>query len=388
MPAKILFTSYELGNLKLPNRVVMAPMTRCRVSGPSYAPTTMTAEYYAQRASAGLIISEGIMVSDQARGYCDTPGLYTAEQERCWKQVTDAVHRRGGRIFAQLWHCGRVSHTLVHADFGPPVGPSNIAAESEVFVHDPQTGKVSKQHCSQPRALSTEEARQVTSDFVQAATRAILAGFDGVEIHGANGYLFDQFRCPYLNNRTDQYGGSLENRCRLLIETADAVAKAIGGSRTGVRLSPLGIANDMHFDPEPESTYGYLAGELDRLGVAYLHLNQQDGRWIHNAQSSLLRAIRDAFTRTVILCGGFYQTVAEAALRSGAGDLIAFGRPYVSNPDLVDRFRHALPLTPCDPSVFYAGGAEGYIDFAPYPPVAAASAGIGKHRVAGSTTAS
>ena len=162
-------------------------MTRCRVSGPSYAPTAMTAEYYAQRASAGLIVSEGIMVSDRARGYCDTPGLYTDEQERCWKQVTDAVHRRGGRIFAQLWHCGRVSHTLVHADLAAPVGPSSIPADSEVFVRDPQTGRVSKQRCSSPRPLTTEEARQIPAEFVRAATRAILAGFDGVEIHGAKG---------------------------------------------------------------------------------------------------------------------------------------------------------------------------------------------------------
>ncbi len=367
MPATLLFSNYELGPLRLPNRIVMAPMTRCRVDSTTLAPTELTATYYAQRATAGLIVSEGIMVSEQARGYCETPGLYNDEQVLAWKRVTEAVHLQGGRIVAQLWHCGRISHAALQPDAGPPVGPGNIRADCKVFLHDANSGAAVLEPCSPPRALQTHEVGEIQTDFVLAAERAILAGFDGVEIHAANGYLFDQFRCPYLNHRSDRYGGTLENRNRFLLETSAAVSAAVGEACTGVRLSPLGIANDMHFDPDPQETYGYLARELDRIGIHYLHLNQQDARWMHDAANPLLRRIRTEFTRSLILCGGFTRAVAESTLRSGAGDLIAFGRPFISNPDLVARLQHHLTLTPFDPGVFYAGGIHGYTDYPRFP---------------------
>lgn len=363
MRTRLLFTPYTLGQLSLPNRVVMAPMARSREPGPSYAPTAMTAEYYAQRASAGLIVTGGIAISPQARGYCNTPGLYTDEQERAWRRVTDAVHRRGGRLVAQLWHCGRVSHESVHPDGAPPVGASALRAESKTLGCDAQTGQAVVVPCSPPRALSTEETARIAPEFAAAAARAIAAGFDGVEIHGADGYLLDQFRCPYLNHRLDHYGGSLENRCRLLLETSAAVAAAIGAQRVGVRLSPLGIANDMRLDPEPDTTYPYLARELDRQGIGYLHLSDQDSSWIHRAHDPLLQRLRHLFPRTLILCGGFDEERAERALHAHTGDLIAFGRPFVSNPDLVERLHERRPLAPYDPRTFYRDGATGYVDY-------------------------
>jgi 2,4-dienoyl-CoA reductase-like NADH-dependent reductase (Old Yellow Enzyme family) len=325
----------------------------------------MTAEYYAQRATAGLMVSEGLPVSAQARGYALTPGIYTEEQVIAWRRVTAAVHDRSGRIFAQLWHCGRIGHRSLRADATPQVGPGNTAADSKTFVCDPKNGKPVLVSCDEPRQLETGELGGIVEDFVKASRRAMMAGFDGVEIHGANGYLFDQFRCPVLNQRTDAYGGSLENRCRLLLETTAAVAAAIGGARVGVRLSPLGQSNDMRPDPEPLSTYGYLARELDKLAVGYLHLNDQSGTWIHDMDHPLRERMRNDFRRTLILCGSFDGPRAEAALRSRMGDLIAFGRPYVSNPDLVERLMIDHELTPCDSELFYAGGPVGYVDYLP-----------------------
>lgn len=365
MRTTLLLSPYRLDGMSLDNRIVMAPMTRARVPGPAFAPTATTAEYYAQRASAGLIVSEGIAISPQARGYCNTPGLYNFEQEAAWKHVTGAVHRQGGRIFAQLWHCGRVSHVSVHQDGAAPVGPGTIGAESRTLGCDPLTGKSVVVDCSPPRALTVEEVEQIGDEFARAAGRAMAADFDGVEIHAADGYLLDQFRCPFLNHRLDRYGGSQENRCRLLLESCSAVAAVIGAARVGVRLSPLGIANDMRFDPEPETTYGYIARELGRQGILYLHLNDQDGSWIHHARDPLLLGIRRRFPQTLILCGGFDGERAEAALRAGTGDLIAFGRLYVSNPDLAERLGGGLALAPYDPKTFYRDGSSGYVDYPP-----------------------
>lgn len=360
-----LFAPYVLGRLKLPNRVVMAPMTRARAVASTFAPSPLTAQYYEQRATAGLIITEGIAVSPQARGYCRMPGLYDNEQQQGWARVVAAVHARGGHMIAQLLHCGRVSHHSLHPNGAPPVGPSDVAAESNTLACDPQTGQPSIVHCSEPRALLTDEVAQIPHEFAAAALRAIAAGFDGVEIHAADGYLLDQFRCPLVNNRRDRYGGSLENRCRLLLEIADHVCAAIGHDRVGVRLSPLGIANGMHFDPEPEQTYTYLARSLNQASVNYLHLNDQVGSWIHDAEDPLLLGLRRAFSRTVILCGGFDASRAEAALVAGTGDLIAFGRAYISNPDLVERLREGFALAPFDPRTFYADGPCGYVDYPP-----------------------
>ncbi|PWB44113.1 MAG: alkene reductase [Rhodocyclales bacterium] len=363
MTAGKLFSPYTLGALTLPNRVAMAPMTRCRATNPAIAPTPMMVEYYGLRADAGLIVSEGVPVSPQARGYAFTPGLYSAEQIAGWQAVTHEVHKQGGRIFAQLWHCGRISHGSLRDDGAPPVGPSAIAANGKSMALDRATGQAALTQCEAPRALSTAEVKGVVGEFVQAAQNAVAAGFDGVEIHGANGYLLDQFRCPFLNDRQDEYGGSLENRCRLHLEIAREVAAAIGKERTGIRLSPHGQANDMRPDPDPMATYGYLAEELQRLGLVYLHLYDQSTSWIHDPDDALLRLIRAKFTNALMLCGGFTGKKAEAALATGSGDLIAIGKPFISNPDLVSRLRQGVEIASWDSKTFYLGGHSGYLDY-------------------------
>ena len=363
MSAGKLFSPFKLGALALPNRIAMAPMTRCRAANPAIAPTPMMVEYYGLRADAGLIISEGVPVSAQARGYAFTPGLYSAAQVAGWQAVTQEVHKLGGRIFAQLWHCGRISHGSLREDNAPPVGPSILAANGRSMALDRATGQPAFVTCETPRALSTAEVKGVVGEFVQAAKNAIAAGFDGVEIHGANGYLLDQFRCPYVNDRHDEYGGSLENRCRLHLDIAREVAAAVGRERTGIRLSPHGQANDMRPDPEPMATYGYLAEELQKLGLAYLHLYDQSTSWIHDADDALLRLIRAKFTNALMLCGGFDGAKAEAALAAGSGDLIAIGKPFISNPDLVARLRQGVETAPWDSKTFYVGGHGGYLDY-------------------------
>ena len=284
MPKK-LFSRYTVAGLTLPNRIVMAPMNRNRATDTDLAPTAMTAHYYAQRASAGLIVAEGTPVSPQARGCARTPGIYNQAQIDGWRRVTRAVHRGGGRIYLQLWHVGRVGHGALRADGSPPVGPSTARLEKDRVPILNDRNEPILAPCDPPRALETDEVQTVVVDFACAARNAIAAGFDGVEIHAANGYLFDQFRCPYLNDRTDDYGGRLENRWRLLLETVAAVADTIGGTRVGVRLSPLGTAHEMRPDPDPLSTFGYLARALDRLGIVYLHLYDQSESWIHDRQS-------------------------------------------------------------------------------------------------------
>ena len=363
MSAGKLFSAFTLGTLSLPNRIAMAPMTRCRATNPAIAPTPMMVEYYGLRAGAGLIVSEGIPVSKQARGYAFTPGLYSAEQVAGWQAVTHGVHKQGGRIFAQLWHCGRISHGSLRDDNAPPVGPSAIAANGKSMALDRTTGQAALVQCEAPRALSTAEVKGVVAEFVQAAKNAIAAGFDGVEIHGANGYLLDQFRCPFLNDRKDEYGGSLENRCRLHLDIAREVAAAIGPVCTGIRLSPHGQANDMKPDPQPMVTYGYLAGELQKIGLAYLHLYDQSTSWIHDPSNELLRMIRAGFSNALMLCGGFDRAKAEAALAAGSGDLIAIGKPFISNPDLVERLRQGVEIAPWDSKSFYLGGHGGYLDY-------------------------
>ncbi len=363
MSAGKLFSPFKLGALALPNRIAMAPMTRCRAANPAIAPTPMMVEYYGLRADAGLIVSEGVPVSPQARGYAFTPGLYSTAQVAGWQAVTQEVRKQGGRIFAQLWHCGRISHGGLREDGAPPVGPSTLAANSRSLALDRATGQPAFVTCEAPRALSTAEVKGVVGEFVQAARNAVAAGFDGVEIHGANGYLLDQFRCPYVNDRHDEYGGSLENRCRLHLDIAREVAAAVGRERTGIRLSPHGQANDMQPDPEPMATYGYLAEELQKLGLAYLHLYDQSTSWIHDPANALLRLIRAKFTNALMLCGGFDGAKAEAALAAGSGDLIAIGKPFISNPDLVARLRQGVETVPWDSKTFYVGGHGGYLDY-------------------------
>lgn len=362
MPMK-LFSRYSLGGLRLPNRIVMAPMNRNRADGFELTPSAMTSRYYAQRASAGLIIAEGTPVSPQGRGCAGTPGIYNAAQTDAWQRVTGAVHREGGRIFLQLWHVGRVGHRSLRADQSLPVGPSTIRLKSDRVPTLNEHGEPVMTLCDPPRALTTDEVRSIVLDFAQAARNAMAAGFDGVEIHAANGYLFDQFRCPQLNRRSDEYGGSLENRWRLLVETVTAVGDAIGATRVGVRLSPLGTAHEISPDPDPLHTFGYISGVLDRLGVCYLHIYDQSGSWIHDLQNGLLPHLRSLFTRTMILCGGFNRERAIAALRDDLGDLIAFGKHFISNPDLVKRLRLDAPLAAWDSKTIYKGGARGYTDY-------------------------
>lgn len=362
MPKKLL-SRHPLGGLSLPNRVVMAPMNRNRATDIELTPSAMTAKYYVQRASAGLIIAEGTPISPQARGCARTPGIYSEAQIDGWRKVTKAVHRDGGRIYLQLWHVGRVGHSSLRADNSLPVGPSTICLRKDRVPTLNERSEPILTPCDPPRALETDEVKTIVVDFARAARNTMAAGFDGVEIHAANGYLFDQFRCPHLNDRSDDYGGSLENRWRFLLETVVAVADAIGRNRVGVRISPLGTAHEIQPDPDPLRTFGYLACALDRLGIGYLHVYDQSESWIHDPQSDLLQHLRACFPFTMILCGGFDRDRAEAALQADCGDLIAFGRHFISNPDLVQRLRLGAPLAPWDSKTIYKGGAKGYTDY-------------------------
>jgi 2,4-dienoyl-CoA reductase-like NADH-dependent reductase (Old Yellow Enzyme family) len=353
-----LFDPVRLGALELPNRIVMAPLTRCR-AGAGRVPHALNAHYYAQRASAGLIIAEATAVDPMGVGYPDTPGIWNEEQAAGWRLVTDAVHAAGGRIVLQLWHVGRISdpHYLGGA---LPVAPSAIAPAGKVSLLRPARPFVT------PRALATEELPGVADSYRRGALLAREAGFDGVEIHGANGYLLDQFRCPALNDRNDAYGGSLANRYRLLLEVVDAVAAEVAPERIAVRQSPYGVANDMVADPEPLVTYPWLARELNRRGIGFLHIYCQSADWIHDAAHSMMPALRDAFHGALIACGGFKTPAAcEAILTRGHADLIAIGKPFIANPNLVERLRRDAPLNKWDAATFYAPGEKGYTDYPP-----------------------
>lgn len=359
----MLFDSYANSALQLANRIAMAPMTRCRADHRDAIPNDLIVEYYRQRAAAGLIISEGVPVSDRARGYINTPALWNEAQAAGWKRVTEVVHAEGGKMFAQLWHCGRVAHSALHADGSAPAGVSIKPAATQTMIPGPD-GKPVPANCSEPQALSLQEVRGVVAEFAHAAKLAMQAGFDGVEIHGANGYLLDQFRCPALNKRNDAYGGSLANRYRLLLEVVDAVAAQVAPERIAVRQSPFGLGNGMVADPEPMATYPWLARELNQRGIGFLHIYCQTADWIHEAAHSMMPALRDAFHGGLIACGGF-KTAAdcESILARGHADLIAIGKPFISNPDLVERLRRGAELAKWDAKSFYAPGAGGYTDY-------------------------
>ncbi|KER82716.1 alkene reductase [Xanthomonas arboricola] len=350
-----LFEPYALGALALANRIVMAPLTRNR-AGAGLVPSALAATYYAQRASAGLLITEATQVSPQAQGYQDTPGLYTPEQIAGWHAVTDAVHAKGGRIFVQLWHVGRVSHVDLQPGGAAPVAPSAIRAATKVFVNNGFAD------VSEPRALELHELPGIVDDFRQAAANAIAAGFDGVEIHGANGYLLEQFIKDGANQRTDAYGGSIENRARLLLEVVAAVSKQIGADRTGVRISPVSPASGISgSDPQPH--YDYIVEQLDALGIVYLHVVEGATGGPRDASPFDYAALRSKFTRTYLANNGYDLELANAQLRAGNVDLVAFGRPFISNPDLVERLHTGAALAPLNPATLYGGGAEGYIDY-------------------------
>ena len=357
-----LFAPAQLGPLTLANHVVMAPMTRNRA--PGNVPNELMAEYYRQRATAGLIITEGTSPAANGLGYARIPGLFNAEQATNWQRVTETVHHRGGHIFVQLMHTGRVFHPLNLPAGAEGVAPSAVAAVGEMWTDQQQM-----QPQPAPRALRPEELAQVRDEYVHSAKLAMEAGFDGVELHGANGYLLEQFLNPNANQRTDSYGGSVQNRARFVLEVTRAVAEAIGAERTGIRLSPWGPFNDMAHYPEIDETYAYLAEELQKIGVVYVHLVDHQSMGAPSVPAETVATIRQRFTNTLILSGG-YDTVARAeeALESGRADLVAFGRPFIANPDLVERLKAGLPLAQPDLATFYAPGPNGFADgYTDYP---------------------
>ena len=362
MSADLLFVPLTIGKTTLANRMIMAPLTRSRASQPGDVPTAMNALYYAQRASAGLIISEATQISRQGQGYALTPGIYTDAQEAGWKQVVDAVHAKDGKISHQLWHVGRISNRLLQVNGAAPVAPSAIqAVTSKSFVILPD-GTQTNAPCDMPRALETAELAGIVADYVAAAERSIRAGFDFVEVHSANGYLLQQFLSTGSNQRTDQYGGSMENRARLVLEVVNAVIAKIGADKVGVRLSPNFVAHDI-VDTEAEAMTLYLADAFSRAGVAYLHIAEPD--WAGGAPLSdaFRSALRQQYKGAIITCGGYTAQTAAARIASGTADAIGFGRPFIANPDLVERFKQGAELNKPDTSTFYGGAEAGYTDY-------------------------
>lgn len=349
-----LFSPIQIGPYRLSNRIIMAPLTRMRA--PESIPTELMQRYYSQRASAGLIVSEGVAISPQGIGYPAIPGIYNDTQIKAWKKVTEAVHGKGGRIFLQLWHVGRISHPDLQGG-ELPVAPSAIAPQGEAVTYQGMQAFVT------PRALTTDEMPTIVDQYRTAAKNALTAGFDGVEIHSANGYLLDQFLRDGTNQRDDQYGGSLENRCRLLLEVVTAVTRVWGAERVGVRLSPSGTFNDMQ-DSAPEKLFPYVLGQLNRFDLAYLHIvDALDGDIRHGAKVVELAALRRAYLGTLIICGGYDYARATQVLMAELADAVAFGQLYIANPDLVERFKVGAPLNTPDPATFYGGDEKGYTDY-------------------------
>ncbi|MGP8120142.1 MAG: alkene reductase [Xanthobacteraceae bacterium] len=350
-----LFEPYKLGAITLPNRAVMAPLTRNRaVAG--FVPNPLAVEYYAQRASAGLLITEASQVSQQGQGYQDTPGIYSKEQIAGWRKVTDEVHKRGGRIFIQLWHVGRISHTDLQPGNGAPVAPSAITAKTKTFVG----GKFTD--VSAPRALELAEIPGIVDSFRKAAANAIEAGFDGVEIHGANGYLLDQFAKDGTNKRTDGYGGSIENRARLMLEVTEAVVKQIGAERTGIRISPVTPANDVS-DSNPQPLFDYIVERLNALKLVYIHVIEGATGGPRDIAPFDYKALRSRFKGAYIANNGYTLDLANKVLAADEADLIAFGKLFIANPDLVQRLKKGAPLNEPDKTTFYGGGAKGYTHY-------------------------
>lgn len=363
-----LFSPITLGSLTLNNRVVMAPMTRARANNADNAADQNTAIYYAQRASAGLIISEGTPISQQGQGFLFLPGIYTAAQVAGWRATTTAVHQQGGVIFAQIWHVGRMSHTSLQPDGQAPVSSVATQGDFTCFTYD-ETGRPGKVPVSKPKALTIEEIAAVKHDYVQAAQNAIAAGFDGVEIHGANGYLLEQFINAGLNTRDDQYGGqTIENRLRFTLEVVDAVIDAIGAERTGIRISPFGRFSDMPAFAGEHETWLTLANELSQRKLAYVHLSDQEipGSDEMTLPDGFVKEFRAAYQGVLMIAGLFDQVRAEHYLEQGLVDMVAFGRPYISNPDLVERMQNGWPLAPAKREYFYGGDNTGYIDYPRY----------------------
>ncbi|MFL9449934.1 MULTISPECIES: alkene reductase [Nostocales] len=356
-----LFSPIQLGPITLPNRIVMAPMTRLR-AGDGGVPIPANATYYSQRASAGLIITECTMISRQSQGYMNCPGIYSPDQVEGWRLVTDTVHKQGGRIFLQLWHCGRISHPSLQEEGKLPVAPSAIPAEGQ--LHTPN----GKESMVAPHALEIHEIQGVIEDFRKAAENALAAGFDGVELHGAFGYLIDQFLQDGSNHRTDEYGGSVENRARFLLEVVEAVASVWGGNRVGIKLSPSNTYYSM-VDSNPKATFGYTIDALNRFGLAYIHLMEPEAKDLatRDVLCPVAPTFRPIYQGTLIANGGFTKESGNAILAEGNADLVSFGKPFLANPDLPKRFELDVPLNSPNPKTFYGQGSHqpevGYTDY-------------------------
>jgi N-ethylmaleimide reductase len=364
---RLLFQPIRVGRFELPHRIVMAPLTRSRARQPGNVPSPLNACYYQQRASAALIVSEATQISMQGQGYAWTPGIHSREQVEGWRLVTDAVHEAGGRIVLQMWHVGRISHPSLQPDCMPPVAPSPIRPEGMAFIENDK-GEGELAPFVTPRALQPEEMPYLVRQYERAARNAIKAGFDGVEVHGANGYLLDQFLCTGTNRRTDAYGGPVANRVRLLLEVVDAVTKVWDPNAVGVRLSPMATANDIR-DDDPLTTFTYATRELNARKLAYLHVvNPAMGALESKtppdvAAMQMLQRVREAWHGPLMLAGGFDADTAEQWLKEGRADLIAIGRKFIANPDLPARLRTQAPLNADDKTAYYGGGEKGYTDY-------------------------
>ena len=363
-----LFDPITIGDISLANRIVMAPLTRNR--SPNAIPRELNVEYYRQRASAGLLITEGTPITQQGQGYADVPGLYKPEALEGWKKVTDAVHAAGGKIVTQIWHVGRVSHVSLQPGGAKPVAPSAITAKTKTYLIDAD-GNGSFAETSEPRALETSEIAGIVDDYRKGARAAIDAGFDGIELHGANGYLIDQFLRSGTNQRTDAYGGSIENRARFLLEVVEAVAKEIGAGRVGLRISPVTPANDA-FDPEPQALFTYVVEKLAAYGLAFIHVIEgaTGGARDHQQGDTPFdyAALRAAYKKAGGTAGwmvnnGYDRDLAIDAVESGKADLVAFGRLFIANPDLPRRLKENAALNAPDRATFYGGGEKGYTDY-------------------------
>lgn len=350
-----LFDSFRLGKLTLPNRLVMAPLTRNRALA-GLVPNPLAVEYYGQRASAGLLVSEATQVSQQGQGYQDTPGIYSKEQVAGWRNVTDHVHERGGHIFLQAWHVGRISHTSLQPNGGAPVAPSAIRAKTKTFVNNAFT------EVSEPRALDLSEIPGIIDSYKRGAANAIEAGFDGVEVHGANGYLLDQFAKDGTNKRTDAYGGSIENRAKLMLEVSQAVVGEIGAERTGIRISPVTPANDVS-DSNPQPLFDYIVDRLNALKLVYIHVIEGATGGPRDVTPFDYDSLRKRFKGAYIANNGYDFELATKVLAANEADLIAFGKLYIANPDLVERLKKGAPLNEPDKATFYGGGTKGYTDY-------------------------
>jgi len=360
MKAYKLFTPTKVGSLELKNRVVMAPMTRSRAI--ENVPNELMAEYYKQRSGAGLIITEGTSPSPDGLGYARIPGIFNQIQIEGWKKTTSAVHKAGAKIFVQLMHTGRISHSLNIPEGSQIIAPSAVKASGQMWTDAKQL-----QDFPIPKAMTSDDLESTKNEYITAAKNAIEAGFDGVELHGANGYLLEQFLSPISNIRTDNYGGNIENRCRYVLEVVTAVAVAIGKGKTAIRLSPYGVASDMPIYPEINETYKYLSEKLNSLGIVYIHLVDHSAMGAPEVPLEIKKLIRNTFLNTIILTGGYHLESAEAEIQSELCDLIGFGKSFINNPDLVKRFENDWPLSEnLKMDLFYTADEKGYTDYPDY----------------------